>query len=95
VVAFILAHKYAVFRFIGFFSPEQVNSGHFYHLLEYMYTKWIIQASYDFAAQFRLENIDNNLAKGDYCKIDIYQPIKELDNTSAKEFRDFSVIIRK
>jgi AraC family transcriptional regulator len=42
-----------------------------------MYTKWIIQASYDFAAQFRLENIDNNLAKDDYCKIDIYQPIKD------------------
>lgn len=72
----IPAYKYAVFRFIGFFSPDQVNVSHFHHLLQFMYSKWIFEADYDVAAQFRIECIDSGLAKDDYCEVDIYQPIE-------------------
>ncbi len=73
-------NKYVVFRFVGFFHPEQVNIKHFEHLLEYMYSKWITQAGYDIAECFHLERIDNNIAKDDYCEVDLYQPIKERVN---------------
>jgi AraC family transcriptional regulator len=90
----IPTHKYAVFRFVGFFRPEQVNISHFYHILEYMYTKWIIQTRYDFAAAFRFEFIDNSHSSDQYCEIDIYQPVKNKGITKEQKFHDFSIIIR-
>lgn len=73
-------HKYVVFRFVGFFHPEQVNIRHFYHLLEYMYSKWVLEAGYDFAAEFRFEYIDNSIGRDDYCEVDIYQAVKKKEH---------------
>jgi AraC family transcriptional regulator len=91
----IPAYKYVVFRFVGFFNPDQVNISHFYHLLEYMYSKWIVQAGYEFAAPFRFEYIDSSIAKDDYCEVDLYQPIKEKGDTPEKEFIRYSMFERR
>jgi len=71
----IPAHKYVVFRFVGFFRPEEINGRQIGRLLVHMYSKWIYQSGFKFADQFRFEYIDSNLAQDDYCELDIYQPI--------------------
>ena len=71
----IPACKYVVFRFVGFFRPDEINGRQVGRLLVHMYSKWIYKSGFKFADTFRFEYIDSNLAKDDYCELDIYQPI--------------------
>lgn len=73
----IPAHKYVVFRFVGFFRPDDINGRQIGRLLVHMYSKWIFNSGYKFAATFRFEYIDTKLSKDDYCELDIYQPIMD------------------
>lgn len=75
----ILAHKYVVFLFVGFFNVEELNATHLIPILEYMFTKWVHKAGYEFADTFRFEYIDGNISNSSYCEIDLYQPIKKVD----------------
>lgn len=72
----IAAHKYVVFRFVGFFKPDDIRGRHIGRVLAHLYRRWIFQADFKFADSFRLEYIDTSLAKDNYCELDIYQPIK-------------------
>lgn len=72
---FIPAHKYVVFRFVGLFSPDEINGRQVGRLLVHMYSKWIFQSGFQFADQFRFEYIDATRSNGNYCELDIYQPI--------------------
>jgi AraC family transcriptional regulator len=72
----IPAHKYVVFRFIGFFRPEDIRGRHIGRVLVHLYRKWIFQSEFKFADTFRLEYIDTSLTKDNYCELDIYQPIE-------------------
>lgn len=71
----IPAHKYVVFRFVGFFRPDEINGRQVGRLLVHMYSKWIFNSGYKFADTFRFEYIDSNISKDNYCELDIYQPI--------------------
>lgn len=71
----IPAHKYVVFRFVGFFRPDDINGRQVGRLLVHMYSKWIFKSGYRFADTFRFEYIDTKLSKDNYCELDIYQPI--------------------
>lgn len=71
----IPARKYVVFRFVGFFRPDEINGRQVGRLLVHMYSKWIYKSGFRFADKFRFEYIDSNLAKDDYCELDINQPI--------------------
>jgi AraC family transcriptional regulator len=73
----IPAHKYVVFRFVGFFRPDEINGRQVGRLLVHMYSKWIFNSGFTFADRFRFEYIDNRLAKDNYCELDIYQPIAD------------------
>lgn len=74
----IPAHKYVVFRFVGFFSPDDINGRHIGRLLVHLYSKWIFKSGFKFADTFRFEYIDASLSKDNYCELDIYQPITEI-----------------
>lgn len=74
---FIPAHKYVIFRFVGFFRPDDINGRQVGRLLVHMYSKWIFKSGYKFADTFRFEYVNNNLCKDNYCELDIYQPIEE------------------
>lgn len=74
---FIPAHKYVVFRFVGFFNPDNIKPRHIGRLLVYLYRKWIFKSGFKFADTFRLEYINSSLTNDNYCELDIYQPIKE------------------
>ena len=71
----IPAHKYVIFHFVGFFSPDDINGRQIGRLLVHMYSKWIFKSGYKFADTFRFEYINNKLCKDNYCELDIYQPI--------------------
>ncbi|KYZ75537.1 AraC family transcriptional regulator [Anaerosporomusa subterranea] len=73
----IPAHKYVVFRFVGFFRPDEINGRQVGRLLVHMYSKWIFSSGFTFADRFRFEYIDNRLTKDNYCELDIYQPIAD------------------
>lgn len=71
----IPANKYVIFRFVGFFRPDDINGRQIGRLLVHMYSKWIFKSGYKFADTFRFEYINNKLCKDNYCELDIYQPI--------------------
>lgn len=74
----IPAHKYVVFRFIGFFRPDDLNGRHLGRLLVQLYRKWIFKSGYKFADTFRFEYIDNSMSKDNYCELYVYQPIEDI-----------------
>lgn len=74
----IPAHKYVVFRFVGFFRPDDLNARHLGRLLVQLYRKWIVKSGYEFADTFRFEYIDNSMSKDNYCELYICQPIKDI-----------------
>lgn len=73
----IPAHKYVVFRFIGFFSPDEIKGRQVGRLLVHLYRKWITNSGFQSADKFRFEYVDTSLSNDNYCELDIYQPIKE------------------
>jgi AraC family transcriptional regulator len=73
----IPAHKYVVFRFVGFFRPEEIKGRQVGRLLVHLYRKWITNSGYKSADTFRFEYIDTGLSNDNYCELDIYQPIRE------------------
>lgn len=74
----IPAHKYVVFRFVGFFRPDDLNSRHLGRLLVQLYRKWIFNSGYQFADTFRFEYINNSISKDNYCELYVFQPIKDI-----------------
>ncbi|WHH60253.1 helix-turn-helix domain-containing protein [Petroclostridium sp. X23] len=81
----IPAHKYVVFRFIGFFHPDEIKGRQVGRLLVHLYRRWIINSGFTSADHFRFEYVDTSLSNENYCELDIYQPIKE-DNKRVSEF---------
>lgn len=75
----IPAHKYVVFRFTGFFKADELKGRQIGRLLVHLYRKWITNSGYKSAASFRLERIDTSISNDNYCELDIYQPIREVD----------------
>jgi AraC family transcriptional regulator len=72
------AHKYVVFKFVGFFRPDEISGRHVGRLLVQLYSKWIFSSGYKFADKFRFEYIDISLSKDNYCELYVYQPIIEI-----------------
>lgn len=73
----IPAHKYVVFRFVGFFRPDDIKGRQVGRLIVHLYRKWITDSGFKSADTFRFERIDTGLSNESYCELDIYQPIKE------------------
>ncbi|NLD47222.1 MAG: helix-turn-helix domain-containing protein [Clostridiaceae bacterium] len=76
----IPAHKYVVFRFVGFFHPDKIKGRQVGRMLVHLYRKWITNSGFTSADQIRFEYIDTSLSNDSYCELDIYQPIIEEDS---------------
>ncbi|HWT73586.1 MAG TPA: AraC family transcriptional regulator [Mobilitalea sp.] len=72
----IPTNKYVVFKFIGFFSPDEITGEHIGSVLQHLYVKWIFESGYEFADLYRFEYIDTSISRDGYCEMDIYQPIR-------------------
>lgn len=75
----IPAHKYVVFRFVGFFHPDQIKGRQVGRLLVHLYRRWITNSGFKSADKFRFEYANMNLSSDNYCELDIYQPIREIN----------------
>lgn len=80
------AHKYVVFRFVGFFRPDDISGRHVGRLLVQLYSRWIKNSGYKIADTFRYEYIDTSLSKDNYCELFVFQPIIS-DNKKLKGLR--------
>jgi AraC family transcriptional regulator len=72
------ANKYVVFRFVGFFRPDEIKGRQIGRLLVNLHKKWIYNSNFKFADTFRFEYINIDQSKDNYCELDIYQPITDL-----------------
>lgn len=77
------AHKYVIFRFVGFFSPDDISGRHVGRLLVQLYSKWIFKSGYKFADTFRFEYIDTSLSNDNYCELSVCQPIIDMNSAAA------------
>lgn len=71
----IPAYKYVVFRFVGFFRPDDISGRNVGRLLVQLYSRWIFKSGYEFADTFRFEYIDTSRSKDNYCELYVCQPI--------------------
>lgn len=72
----IPSNKYAIFRLIGFFNPEEIKGSYLDPIMDYMYGKWIVNYGYQMAGNYRFEFIDTSISKDNYCELNLYMPIK-------------------
>jgi AraC family transcriptional regulator len=79
------ANKYVVFRFVGFFHPDEIKGRQIGRLLVNLHKKWIYNSNFKFADTFRFEYTDVDQAKDNYCELDIYQPITDLVDVMNRE----------
>ncbi len=75
----IPAHKYVIFRFVGFFHPDEIKGRQVGRLLVHLYRRWITNSGFKSAEPFRFEYVNISRSNDNYCEMDIYQPIKWLD----------------
>lgn len=69
-------NKYAVFKLVGFFNPEDIKGSYLDPIMDYMYGKWIVNNGYRTAGNYRFEFIDTSISKNNYCELYLYMPIK-------------------
>lgn len=73
----IAAGKYAVFKYIGRFHPENLTIHQLNDIWNYM-DEWIVRSPYEQAHGHHFEYIDADLAREDYCEADLYLPIRDV-----------------
>lgn len=71
----IATHKYAVFKYIGSHSSNDITLKILSDIYSCIYS-WLIHSQYVQDGGFHFEMINSTLSKDDYCEADIYLPIK-------------------
>ena len=67
---------YAVFRYVGFHSPDELNIQLLNELYDLIDMKWKTITKFKLMGQFHFERIDLKICSSTYCEADIYMPIK-------------------
>lgn len=71
----ISTHKYAVFKYIGSHSANDITLKTLNCIYNHIQT-WLHHSQYIQDGGFHYERIDNRVSKDDYCEADIYIPVK-------------------
>ncbi len=71
----IKTHKYAVFKYIGFHSANDITLNNLHSIYSHI-MDWFHRSQYIQDGGFHFEMIDNRISKSDYCEADIYIPVK-------------------
>jgi AraC family transcriptional regulator len=69
--------KYAVFKYIAFHHPRYVNANEYGHVYGFIYGAWFRKSQYRPEGDFRFENIRLDVAREDYCEVELYIPIAD------------------
>lgn len=67
---------YAVFRYVGLHSPEELTMKLLSEIYKAIETIWLPTTSFKPTRQFHFERIDQHMCRKDYCQADIYFPVK-------------------
>jgi len=67
---------YAVFRYVGLHSPDELNIQLLNEVYDLIDTKWRNITKFKQAEQFHFEYMDLKICSTTYCEADIYIPIK-------------------
>lgn len=74
----VLTLQYAVFRYIGFHSPYEINYRTIKELYDYT-DRWMEESAYRQTVNFHFDKVDLNLCSENYCEMDIYLPIAPIE----------------
>lgn len=66
---------YAVFRYVGFHAPEELNFRTLLDIYVYISYTWLPKTHYRQANPYHFERMDLKLCTSAYCEADIYIPI--------------------
>lgn len=67
---------YAVFRYVGFHSPQELTIKQLVEVYEVIETVWMPKTSFELLHQYHFERMDQRICREDYCEVDLYYPIK-------------------
>lgn len=67
-------HQYAVFKYIGFHSPYQINYEKLISIYEYIFVSWQDKALDRGCASFHFERINLADCKENYCEMEFFFP---------------------
>lgn len=67
---------YAVFRYIGFHSPEELNIRNLEEIYYYIDNVWGPTTVYKRSGEYHFELVDTKRCSDQYCEADIYIPIE-------------------
>jgi AraC family transcriptional regulator len=68
-------HKYAVFKYIGSHSANDITLKTLNDIYQYIHS-WLSHTQYTQDGSFHFEKINNTISKSDYCEAEIYLPVK-------------------
>lgn len=66
---------YAVFRYVGFHSPQDLNFALLSEVYHTIMSVWLPATSFQPIRKYHFERIDQKNCRDDYCEADIYFPI--------------------
>jgi len=67
---------YAVFRYIGLHSPEELTIKLLHEVYELIDTVWLPKTTFKPSGRYHFERINQRICRKDYCEVDIYFPIQ-------------------
>jgi AraC family transcriptional regulator len=70
------ARKYAVFKYIGLHHPRNTTIASLSGIYEYAFRDWLQHAGYWMSDPFHFERIDVDVAREDYCEVELYIPVR-------------------
>lgn len=71
------AGKYAVFKYIGFHSIDDITMKMLSDIYTFIFAVWIPTSSCPLDINFHMERIDTSVAREDYCEMEILIPVPE------------------
>lgn len=70
---------YLRYRYIGFHHPDEITIAHLEEIYAYIFNpESQLLTEYRFQDPYYFESVNLNIAKEDYCELDIYIPIKKI-----------------
>lgn len=78
VTDWVAAHKYAVFRYIGLHSPEEISAKTLQDIWAYVFGEWMQTADFGPRERISFERIDYGLCSDSYCEAELYYPVSRL-----------------
>lgn len=71
------AHLYAVFRYIGFHSPDVLSDHYIGYLYRYIEEEWSLKTRYKRNREYHFERMDTSINSSTYCEADVCIPVSD------------------